>query len=173
MLTALSFEAILSYVTCFTTFRIIAVKLKSIDFSTLAFGITFNKAIYIDWLIITISLVVADLLALLIGSSLWGIYFKDKILSKEELVFFLSHLCIRIFAYLVFVLKIIGSGQEGFSSVYYDVGELMATSSNTSLSNTRAEFAKLLIRLYFKYRVLIKTLNYLKDIYAKVLVRNL
>jgi hypothetical protein len=49
----------------------------------------------------------------------------------------------------------------------------MATSGNTSLSNARAEFAKLLIRLYFKYRVLIKTLNCLEDIYAKVLVRNL
>jgi hypothetical protein len=49
----------------------------------------------------------------------------------------------------------------------------MATFSNTSLSNAGAEFAKLFTRLYFKYRVLIKTLNYLKDIYVKVLVRNL
>jgi hypothetical protein len=69
-LTALSFKAILSYITYFTIFRIVAIKLKSIDFSALAFGITFNKAIYIDWLIIIISLVVADLLALLIRSSL-------------------------------------------------------------------------------------------------------
>jgi hypothetical protein len=172
-LIALSFEVILSYVTCFTIFCIVAIKLKSIDFSVLVFGIIFDEVICIDWLIIIISLVVADLLALLIGSSLWGICSKDEILSKEELVFFLSHLCIRIFAYLVFVLKIIGSGQEGFSNVYYNVGELIATSSNISLFNTGAEFAKLFTRLYFKYRVLIKTLNYLEDIYVKVLVRNL
>jgi hypothetical protein len=70
MLIALSFKAILFYVTCFTTFHIIAAKLKSIDFSVLAFSITFNKVIYIDWLIIIIGLVVADLLALLIGFSL-------------------------------------------------------------------------------------------------------
>jgi hypothetical protein len=49
----------------------------------------------------------------------------------------------------------------------------MATSNNISLSNARAEFAKLFIRLHFKYKVLIKTLNCLKDIYIKVLVRNL
>jgi hypothetical protein len=116
---------------------------------------------------------VADLLALLTGSSLWGICSKDEILSKEELVFFPSHLYIKIFAYLVFVLKMIGSGQEGFSSIYCDIGELMATSGNTSLSNARAEFAKLLIRLHFEYRVLIETLNCLEDICVKVLVKNL
>jgi hypothetical protein len=172
-LVALFFEVILSYITCFTIFRIVAAELKSINFSALAFGITFDKAIYIDWLIVIISLVVANLLVLLIESSLWGICSKDEILSKEELVFFLSHLYIKIFTYLVFVLKIIGSGQEGFSSVYYNVGELMATSGNTSLFNTGAEFAKLLTRLYFKYRVLVETLNYLEDIYTKVSVKNL
>jgi hypothetical protein len=51
-------------------FYIVAAELKSIDFSVLAFSITFNKVICIDWLIIIISLIVADLLALLIGSSL-------------------------------------------------------------------------------------------------------
>jgi hypothetical protein len=69
-LAALSFKAILSYVTCFTIFYIVTAKLKSIDFSVLAFGMTFNKAICIDWLVIIIGLIVADLLALLIGSSL-------------------------------------------------------------------------------------------------------
>jgi hypothetical protein len=69
-LIALSFKAILSYITCFTTFYIIATKLKSIDFSVLAFSITFNKVICIDWLIIIISLIIADLLTLLTGSSL-------------------------------------------------------------------------------------------------------
>jgi hypothetical protein len=69
-LIALSFKAILSYMTYFTIFYIVAAKLKSINFSVLAFGITFNKVICTDWLIIIISLVVADLLALLIGSSL-------------------------------------------------------------------------------------------------------
>jgi hypothetical protein len=70
MLTALSFKAILFYMTCFTTFYIVTTKLKSIDFSVLAFNITFNKAIYIDWLIIIIGLIMANLLALLTGSSL-------------------------------------------------------------------------------------------------------
>jgi hypothetical protein len=69
-LTALSFKAILSYITYFTIFRIVTTKLKSINFSILAFSITFDKVIYIDWLIIIISLVIADLLALLIGFSL-------------------------------------------------------------------------------------------------------
>jgi hypothetical protein len=69
-LIALSFEAILSYVTCFTIFRIVVAELKSINFSALAFSITFDKAIYTDWLIVIISLIVADLLVLLIGSSL-------------------------------------------------------------------------------------------------------
>jgi hypothetical protein len=69
-LIALSFKAILFYITCFTTFYIVAVKLKSIDFSVLAFNITFDKVIYIDWLIIIIGLIMANLLVLLIGSSL-------------------------------------------------------------------------------------------------------
>jgi hypothetical protein len=69
-LIALFFKVILSYVTYFTIFYIVAAKLKSIDFSVLAFSIIFDKVIYIDWLIVIISLVVADLLALLTGSSL-------------------------------------------------------------------------------------------------------
>jgi hypothetical protein len=49
----------------------------------------------------------------------------------------------------------------------------MTTSSNISLSNSRAEFTKLLARLYFEYRVLIKTLNCLEDVCVEVLVRNI
>jgi hypothetical protein len=49
----------------------------------------------------------------------------------------------------------------------------VTTSSNISLSDSRVEFIKLLTRLYFEYRVFIKTLNYLKDVYIEVLVRNI
>jgi hypothetical protein len=86
------------------------------------------------------------------------------------LVFLLGHLNIKTFAYLVFVLKIIYSGQKGLNSIYYNIRELIATPRNASLFNTRAEFAKLLIRLYFKYRAFIKALNCFKDVYTKVLL---
>jgi hypothetical protein len=168
--TALSFEVILLYVTCFTILCIVVIELKSIDFSALTLGMTLDEAVGIDWFIVIASLVMADLLALLIRSSLWSVYSKDEILSKEELVFLLGHLGIRTFAYLVFVLEIICSGQEGLSSIYCDVGELIATPRNASLSNTRAEFAKLLARLYFEYRALVKALNCFKDVCVKVLL---
>jgi hypothetical protein len=63
--------------------------------------------------------------------------------------------------------------QKGFGGVYYNIREFITTSSNISLFNSKAEFAKLLIRLYFKYRVFIKTLNYLEDVYIEVLVKNI
>jgi hypothetical protein len=67
---ALSFKAVLFYITCFTIFLVVTTEFKSINFSILAFGITLNKAISINWLIVIIRLIIADLLALLIGSSL-------------------------------------------------------------------------------------------------------
>jgi hypothetical protein len=67
---ALSFEVVLFYMTCFTIFLIVAAEFKSINFSVLAFDITLNKVISVNWLIIIIRLVVADLLVLLIESSL-------------------------------------------------------------------------------------------------------
>jgi hypothetical protein len=67
---ALFFKVVLFYITYFIIFLIVAAKFKSINFSVLAFSITLNKAISINWLIIIIRLVVANLLALLIRSSL-------------------------------------------------------------------------------------------------------
>jgi hypothetical protein len=67
---ALFFKAILLYITYFTTLCIVAIKLKSINFSVLTLGITLNEVVGIDWFIVIASLVMADLLALLARSSL-------------------------------------------------------------------------------------------------------